>query len=281
MSCDCYFYRLGLKMGVERFEKWVNLFHFGQKTGIDLPNERAGIAPIRATKENYAKGIVKKRTRERCEALGLQGEEKEKCLQTLNDEEEKLLARESRFTDYDMAASAFGQGQNASTPIQLVRYVGGLANGGYMHTPHLLLKVGAGLDRAGQKQKEYGYQDKSGFSVAMSPDIHNIVKQGMWQAVNAGGTAGAAAVKGFDVCAKTGTAQVASNDRAGKVNKDHAWLMSFAPRDKPELAMVVLTENAGFGGKQSAPRAKPIYDDYLRRTHPDLLPPAKAELAKK
>jgi penicillin-binding protein 2 len=88
----------------------------------------------------------------------------------------------------------------------------------------------------------------------------------MWQAVNGSGTAAAAAVPGFDVCGKTGTAQVASNDKVGAKNKDHAWFMSFAPRDNPELAMVILTENAGFGGKQSAPRARPIYEEYYRRT---------------
>lgn len=178
-----------------------------------------------------------------------------------------------------MCASAFGQGMNASTPIQLARYVGALANGGKMHTPHLLLKTAAGMDRFGEQQSEIVYQDNNYFTVPMAPEYHDIVKKGMWQAANAGGTAGAAAVPGFDVCAKTGTAQVASNERAGKINKDHAWLISFAPRDKPELALVVLTENAGFGGKQSAPRAKPIYEDYVRRTRPEAAP--KADLATK
>jgi cell division protein FtsI/penicillin-binding protein 2 len=149
-----------------------------------------------------------------------------------------------------------------------------------MHTPHLLLKAGAGADRFGNPQPEVTYVDKNFFTVPMAPEIHDIVKQGMFQAV-AAGTAAAAAVPGFDVCAKTGTAQVASNERAGKINKDHAWLISFAPRDKPELAMVVLTENAGFGGRQSAPRAKPIYEDYVRRVHPEIALPAATELAKK
>jgi penicillin-binding protein 2 len=110
----------------------------------------------------------------------------------------------------------------------------------------------------------------------MGPAIQQIVRKGMWQAVNGAGTANAAAVPGFDVCGKTGTAQVASNDKAGARNKDHAWFMSFAPRDNPEMAMVVLTENAGFGGKQSAPRARPIYEEYYRRTRnlPTLVAPA-------
>lgn len=278
-SCDGYFYRLGLKLGVERFEKWVDIFQFGHRTGIDLPHERSGIAPIRATKEAFARGVVKGIVRKRCAAQGLTGEAKEKCGQEWTEADQKLFERESRFTDYDMASSAFGQGQNALTPIQLARYAGALANGGQLHTPHFLLKAGAGIDRNGKEQPEVTYTDKNFFSVPLAPEFHNIIKQGMWRAVNAGGTGTAAAVAGFDVCGKTGTAQIASNDRMTKATNDHAWFISFAPRDKPELAMVILTENAGRGGRQSAPRAKPIYEDYVRRTHPDLAP--LAEVAKK
>jgi len=103
--------------------------------------------------------------------------------------------------------------------------------------------------------------------VPMSDEIHKVVKDGMYGVVNeGGGTGGNARVEGFDVCGKTGTAQVASRDKAGKNSKDHAWFISFAPRDKPEICAVVLTENAGFGGRESAPRAKAIYEDYYRRT---------------
>jgi penicillin-binding protein 2 len=279
-SCDGYFYRLGLKLGPERFAKWVNIFQFGQRTGIDLPNERPGTAPIPATKINYARNVVKGFIRRRCEAQGLTDEAKEKCeQQEWTEQDKKIFEHESRFTDYDMASSAFGQGQNASTPIQLARYVGALATGGNMHTPHLLLRAGAGIDRNGKQQPEVTYTDKSFFTVPLAPQFHDIIKKGMWQAVTAG-TAAAAAVPGFDICAKTGTAQVASAERAGKKSQDHAWLISFAPRDKPEIAMVILTENAGFGGKQSAPRAKPIYEDYVRRVHPEITLP-QPDVAKK
>ena len=256
-SADGYYYRLGLKMGVEKFEKWVNLFKFGQRTGIDLPGEYVGIAPTRETKRNSWSRAIKKAQ----QALD-ESPENEKAAKEFH---LRQTQRQAEWTDYDMASSAFGQGQNASTPIQLLRYTGGLAMGGHMYTPHLLLKAVAGTDRFGQPQPEITYQDKNKFSVPMSKEIHDIVLKGMFGAVE-GGTAGAARVEGFDVCAKTGTAQVASTDRVGSKNKDHAWLISFAPRDKPELAMVVLTENVGFGGTHSAPRAKPIYEDYYRRT---------------
>ena len=262
-SADGYYYRLGIKLGADRFEKWVKIFRFGERTGIDLPREVAGLAPVRSVKENITRNVMKRRKVE-------QGG-------TWTAKDDDIARREARWTDYDMAASAFGQGTNASTPIQLLRYVSGLATGGRMNTPHLLLRAAGGSDRLGRRHAEQYYQDAGRFVVPMSPEIQNIVRQGMWQAVNGAGTAAAAALPGFDVCGKTGTAQVASNDKAGAVNKDHAWFMSFAPRDNPELAMIILTENAGFGGKQSAPRARPIYEEYYRRTRglPALSVPAE------
>jgi penicillin-binding protein 2 len=252
-SCDGYFYRLGLKLGPERFEKWVDAFRFGRKTGIDLPNERSGTVPTRATKQ-FLFYDVPKRAKER------KGE-------PWTEEDERIHRANAKWKDFDMAVSAFGQGQNASTPIQLLRYVGGLANGGYMNTPHLFLRADAGRDRFGSMRPGVKYEDKNRFQVPMSAEVHEVVKKGMWGAVHeAGGTAGASRVEGFDVCAKTGTAQVASKDKAGSKNKDHAWIISFAPKEKPELCSVILTENAGFGGTHSAPRAKAIYEDYYKRT---------------
>lgn len=251
-SADGYYYRLGLKMGVDRFEKWVKIFRFGERTGIDLPREVSGLTPTRAVKENITRNIMKRKKTD-------QGEE-------WTEKDEEAARKAAKWTDYDMAASSFGQGTNASTPIQLLRYVSGLGMGGQMFTPHLFLRASGGTDRLGRKHPEIVYEEKNRYQIPMSSATHDIVKKGMWQAVNGAGTAAAAAVEGFDVCGKTGTAQVASNDKAGSKNKDHAWFMSFAPRDNPEMAMVILTENAGFGGKQSAPRAKPIYEDYYRRT---------------
>jgi penicillin-binding protein 2 len=256
-SADGYYYRLGLKMGVEKFERWVNLFKFGERTGIDLPGEYKGIAPTRETKLRSWSRAIKKAQQAFDEAAPGDKAAKEFHL--------RQVQREAEWTDYDMASSAFGQGQNASTPIQLLRYTGGLAVGGQMYTPHLLLRAVAGVDRKGNQQPVTTYEDNNKFSVPMSEEIHEIVLKGMSGAVEYG-TAGAARVEGFDVCGKTGTAQVVSTDKMGSKNKDHAWFISFAPRDKPELAMVVLTENVGFGGTHSAPRAQAIYEDYYRRT---------------
>jgi penicillin-binding protein 2 len=138
-----------------------------------------------------------------------------------------------------------------------------------------LLRAVAGIDRKGDQHAERRYEDSNAFDVPMSDTIHKIVLDGMYGVVNEVGTGGAARVEGFDVCGKTGTAQVASKERAGKKTNDHAWFISFAPRDKPEICSVVLTENAGRGGRESAPRTQAIYEDYYRRTRG--LPPKSGE----
>ena len=227
-SADGYFYRLGLKMGIERIEKWTDLFRLGQRTGIDLPNERAGIPPSRDWKA-------------------------------------KVNPKDPTWRDYDTAAAAIGQGI-AITPLQMLRMVAGVAVGGEMMTPHLFLEGMAGIDRFGGERPEVRYVDERKFTVSTSPEIHDVVTRAMWGVVNENGTGGRARVEGFDVSGKTGTAQVASKSRAGEKHKDHAWFVSFAPRAKPELTSVVLVENSGFGGVQAAPRAAAIYQTYYQRT---------------
>lgn len=227
-SADGYFYRLGLRMGIENIEKWTNIFRLGQRTGIDLPDERAGIPPSRAWKA-------------------------------------KVNPKDPKWRDYDTAAAAIGQGI-AITPVQMLRLTAGVAMGGEMATPHLLLTGRSGIDRKGQYHTEIEYVDDQKFVVPIPPEIHRIVTNAMWGVVNEYGTGTRARVEGFDVSGKTGTAQVASKSRAGEKHRDHAWFVSFAPRDDPEISSVVLVENSGFGGVQAAPKAGAIYEAYYRRT---------------
>jgi penicillin-binding protein 2 len=58
-------------------------------------------------------------------------------------------------------------------------------------------------------------------------------------------------------------------DVGGK--KDHAWFVSFAPAYKPEIAVIALIENSGFGGSNAAPAVKGVYQAYITKHHPDLL----------
>jgi len=90
----------------------------------------------------------------------------------------------------------------------------------------------------------------------------------MWGVVNAGGTAGSIKMPGWEIAGKTGTAQVSSLGSGGA--KDHAWFDSFAPAYKPEIAVVALIENSGFGAANAAPAAKGMYEAYLTKRDPNL-----------
>ena len=110
-------------------------------------------------------------------------------------------------------------------------------------------------------------------------DIHHLVVEGMWGVVNNGGTGAAIRMAGFDIAGKTGTAQVVGLGKDSGKNKDHSWFVSYAPAYKPEIALVALIENSGFGGIHAAPAVRRVYDVYYRKTRneepPGALPIAK------
>lgn len=222
VSCDGYFYRLGLKLGVDRMHEWVKSMGLGQRTGIDLPGEREGIIPGRDVKRRNP--------------------------------------RDPEWRDHDTVIASVGQGAVAITPLQLLRAYAGIAMGGVLHTPHLLLEVGAPGPRM-------PYRDDKPLRIRMSQETRELVAKGLWAVVNEGGTGTRAAVKGFDVSGKTGTAQVVALHKTRGEFKDHAWFAAFAPLERPEIAVVVLIENIGFGGTHSAPVAGAIFDAYYRKRY--------------
>ena len=57
----------------------------------------------------------------------------------------------------------------------------------------------------------------------------------------------------YDIAGKTGTAET------GNGKPSHAWFVAFAPADKPKVAIAVIVENGGLGGKTAAPIAKEIF----------------------
>jgi penicillin-binding protein 2 len=94
------------------------------------------------------------------------------------------------------------------------------------------------------------------------------------------GTAHAGTVEGADMAGKTGTAQVSHGTPRGvdpgKVwyfNRDHAWFAGYAPAEAPEIAIVVLVEHGGGGGKNAVPVASRVVRDWQKlreqRKNPD------------
>jgi penicillin-binding protein 2 len=77
------------------------------------------------------------------------------------------------------------------------------------------------------------------------------------------GTGRGAQVPGIIICGKTGTAE---NYYKGVQQKDHSFFAAFAPRETPKIAIMVICENAGFGGTWAAPIASLMIEKYLNDT---------------
>ena len=147
----------------------------------------------------------------------------------------------------DTISVAIGQGYLAITPLQLAVMTGGIAAGGVWQRPHLV------KDPARVEPRRSN----------VNLDNINQVVYGMYGVVNQGGTGRVARLPGIEVCGKTGTAQLASNEllkssaKLAQELRDNAWFVAFAPRVNPEIVVAVLFE-AGGHGDQAAPIARDV-----------------------
>jgi penicillin-binding protein 2 len=226
-SCDGYYYRLGLKMGVDMIHDWVLKFGAGPLTGIDLPNEKRGVIPDREWKR-------------------------------------RVNPRNPEWKDFDTVLASIGQGSVAITPLQLLRATSGIMTGGEYFTPHIFKE-----SRDPVSQNVSYFEDKQESVLKLSQETVDILTYGAWGVVNEGGTASGQFPRELNVGGKTGTAQVIAKEKVRtKEHRDHAWFVAFAPLhtgEKPEIAVVVLTENGGFGGRASAPKSKMIIGEYYTK----------------
>jgi penicillin-binding protein 2 len=251
VSCNGYFYRVGLRLGVDKINKWATAMGLGKRTGVDLPNETAGYVPD---------GRIKLRW---------------KLKNRPNDDDPAY-----RWTESDTVNAAIGQGYDRPTPIQMVHAYAGIGMNGHFTTPHLLLRAAPNAIRP-----EVLFEDPNVVDLPLDPVAYEHVMNGL-RGVVTSGTARRADVPGFDVCGKTGTAQVVSQRTgASGAFREHAWFCCFAPKPdptigrEPEIACVVLCENGGHGGVESAPIAKAIITAYAQKTHPEMLQGADASPA--
>ncbi|RIJ89229.1 MAG: penicillin-binding protein 2 [Acidobacteria bacterium] len=233
-SCDGYYYRLGLKMGIEGIIKMVETFGFDKRSGIDLPNEK-----VPQTPKTWMKYVIK---------------------------------HEGKWSDIRTVYASIGQDTVVVTPISMLRAVSSVGMRGKEYIPHFLkeFKPIAAVGEEGDPnyipaRPGFTFQHPEPTIIELQPAQWDLVLKGMWGVVNAGGTAGSIRIPGFDIAGKTGTAQVAEVGKDTGKNKDHSWFVSFAPAYKPEMSVIALIENSGFGAANAAPAVKAMYESYLSR----------------
>lgn len=239
-SCNIYFYKVGRLLGIEKIAKWAKRFGFGRITGVDLPYEVEGLVPTPEWKRR-TKGVD-----------WYPGE-------TIN--------------------VSIGQGSLEVTPLQMVRFMAAVANGGWLVHPHLI----RGVRDTGGRLRILSIPEPQ--KVGVDEEILKLVRAGIYGAVNVpGGTALAASNLGgrFKAAGKTGTAQVVkkrlgvSPEEMEKEQRHHSWFVCFAPFEEPEIAVCVFVEHGGSASRIAVPLAA----EFLR-TYRTLREEIMGELAKR
>ena len=155
----------------------------------------------------------------------------------------------------DAAAISFGQGMSVSA-VQLAAGIGAIANDGVLMRPFLVQKT---LLNTGETDQEFNPRE---VRRVISVQTARKVRRMMRSVVTREGTGTNAAIEGYSVCGKTGTAQkVAKNGRGYSRNRYTAVFAGFAPEKNPELVVVVVVDEpqkSHYGGVVAAPAFKNI-----------------------
>jgi penicillin-binding protein 2 len=217
-SCNVYFFHHAEQLGAGPLVDWGRRFGFGERTGIDLAGESAGnLPPIEAS---------------------------------------AALASANQPRRHEDAESlAIGQGSLTATPLQVVRMMAAIANGGQLVTPHVALRLGLPVSDSAASAGDSDPPDLCISAPQPIPGLDSrkldVVREGLRRVVtDSQGTGHATiALEGIVIAGKTGTAET------GDGTADHAWFAGYAPADNPRVAFVIVLEHAGDAAASAGPVA--------------------------
>jgi len=165
-----------------------------------------------------------------------------------------LLMSYRKWTPIDAGAIAFGQGL-AVTAVQLASAVGAIANDGILMRPHLVQAI---TDPNGKLAKKIGPQK---IRRAITPETARTLRRIMRTVTTEGGTGMNAAVEGYSVAGKTGTAQKVGPEGGYTRGKYVSSFVGFLPAEDPEAVILVVVDEPKkfhYGGTVAAPAFKTI-----------------------
>lgn len=225
-SCDIYYYKLAVKLGIDRISHYARMFGGGSKTGIDIPGEQEGLIPDRAWKERTSSEIW------------MPGE-------TLN--------------------TSIGQGSVMMTPLQLAVLFATIANKGTVYQPQVVDKIVApngkiikqiepvALNQVPIDEKYFDALHRALTMVvnAQGGSAYHVRLKSMLVA----GKTGTSQVR------RLGKQRHLSRIAEYKF-RDHALFACFAPVEDPEIVVVAVVEHGGFGSRVAAPVARMVLETY-------------------
>ncbi len=237
ISCDSYYYQLSYQLGIQRMHDFLDLFGFGQKSGIDLDGEKAGVLPSPAWKKSRFK---------------------------------------QEWLPGETIIAGIGQGYNLTTPLQLAVATMAIANDGTVYKPQLIRAwsdpvSGRNQFAAPEIVRKLNFNPEH-LRVVKEAMIAVNQPGGTASGASAGapyliaGKTGTAQVVGI----KQNERYVES--RVAKHHRDHALFIAFAPADAPRIVVAVMVENGGHGGSTAAPVARKTMDYWLLGKKPAHMP---------
>jgi penicillin-binding protein 2 len=228
-SCDVYFYRLAVTMGIDRMSDFLFRFGFGQKTGIDLIGESDGILPSRDWKRS----------------------------------------RGEPWYPGETVVTGIGQGPILATPLQLASAISVLANQGGRPAPRLVrahedTKHKVMQDTIPEIHPAFTLQDKNHLHTVndyLADAVHTekgtAYRIGWDAPYRIVGKTGTAQVKGI------GQTETYDEESMPERLRDHSLFIAFAPADRPRVAVAVIVENGGHGSSAAAPIARQVMDHVI------------------
>jgi penicillin-binding protein 2 len=231
-SCDVFFYKLGLELGIERIEKYARMFGLGQSTYMELPGEMAGIVPSAEWKKERFK-----------------------------------KASDKKWYDGETLNTAIGQGYLLTTPLQLVRAYATIANDGKLVRPYIIESVLTPDGKSVLFEHKPVVERTLDNAKALS-----IIEEGLREAVNSRkpfyGTGWRAKNKQVSIFGKTGTAQIVgfkerveTEEDLAKVpykHRDHSWFVAIVETPEGPMAIVALCEHGGHASESAVPVVREI-----------------------
>lgn len=220
-SCDDYFYKGSMKVGIATMSKHLKRYGLGKKTGIDLPNEFIGTIPNKVW---------------------------------------KMKKYNQRWVTGETLNSSIGQGDTLVTPIQMAQFTALMATG-KLPIPHLAYQVGDEMYRPepvevlnDDEKKRLPLIRKAMREVCAAPK--GTALNFMETDITVAGKTGTAQVVGIS----QETKKRLKEHELAYFKRSHAWFTTFAPYKNPEYIVTILVEHGGHGGKAAAPMASKIYE---------------------
>ncbi|MGM0553155.1 MAG: penicillin-binding protein 2 [Pseudomonadota bacterium] len=234
VSSDVYFYDVAHTMEIDRMVPMLQDFGLGQRVGIDSTGERSGILPSR---------------------------------------DWKRATQNQPWFPGETLITAIGQGYMLTTPLQMADFTMTLANRGQRPRPHLLLSMDAEGDGPDPILPEY--REPVEVAAEHWETIHGALVEAVHQPHGtAWGSVGSTRPP-YRIAGKTGTSQVFGLGEDDEYDEeelarrlwDHALFVGYAPAEAPRIAVAVLVEHGGSGGRVAAPVAREVMDAWLLDDH--------------